>query len=596
MGPDTHPKAISQTILRLLAEMTGRALHLRAFVSLGLLLEILGLTMTVVYPLTLKDLVDLLAGEGGDHLPLAVTIGLAVVCWAGPNMTSACRHYCTTRICTSLAAEFTRRTMSRQLPILATSAKGDTGAMLGALERLPFSLQMIVDGLMWQVIPLGVQMGVSLTILAGAVPGKYGWLTAGLLAIVLACAYLNARRWKKLSAEMNSASGHLSHVQADVARNARRVVFNGNLAGEVRGIGKAWQAKLNAAEAGACSLIRFSAAQNILLGGGVLLIFYLAAKDIGAGAMSVGMFVLIQTYLVRLTQPAASFVFLILGTGVAIENVRVVLEMAGDAFPDKDVLAAKPAGAAGIRLEKVGFSYGPGLPEISDIDLDIQPSSFVAIVGPSGAGKSTLAQLIAGLKPLDRGRIWLGGADLSSLEPEDRPRHVLYVPQFVSLFDRSLRDNLLYHPANHDEAAVSALLAEFRFGGGEGGIDLDASVGEMGERLSGGQVQKVELARVLGIRVPAMIFDESSSSLDPMSEQLALDRLQSEVQPNTTILFVTHREAIARRADIVIYLHAGQVRAMGPHAELLERSAGYRTLWSGGEIEPMNGGAPIACN
>lgn len=596
MGSDNPTIAMTRTFRALLAEMIGRALRLRAFLFLGLVLETLGLIMTVAYPVALKDLIDLLAGQGGSALALVSAIVLAAACWAGPNLTGACRHFCTTRICGVLANEFTRRSVASQLPLLATTAKGETGAMLGALERMPFSLQLIVDGLMWQVLPLIVQLVVSLVVLAGLAPTPYAWLTTGLLGLVLACAYFNARRWKKLAAGINAASGRMSHIQTDVIRNARRVVFNGNVAGELRWIASGGLEKRQAAEAGAVSLIHFSFVQNALLCAGVLLIFYLGALDIRAGVMTVGTFVLIQSYLFRLTQPAASFVFLILGAGVAMENIAAVLDMATPAPADSDHAHHRPVGPAPISIERLGFSYGAGLPEIGDIDLEIASGSFVAIVGPSGAGKSTLAQLIAGLKSPARGRVMVGGADLSSVEPDERSRHILYVPQFISLFDRPLRDNLLYHPADHDEAAASGLLSEWRFANAGQAIDLDAMVGEMGEKLSGGQVQKVEFARVFGVKVPAIVFDESSSSLDPVSEQLIIDRLRSELLPNSTILFVTHRQAVAQRADSVVFLHGGKMAATGHHRKLLEMSPDYRGLWSEPEIKmPMDGNLAINC-
>ncbi len=596
MGSDNPTAAMAQTFRTLLTEMTGRALHLRAFVFAGLVLEALGLIMMVGYPVALKDLIDLLAGKSHDHLALVKAIGVVVACWAGPNLTAACRHFCTTRICGVLSNEFTRRSVANQLPLLATATKGETGTLLGALERMPFSLQLIVDGLMWQVVPLAVQLMFSLAVLARLAPAPYAGLTTGLLGLVLACAYFNGSRWKKLAAGINSASGRVSHIQTDVLRNARRVVFNGNVAGELRGIDRGCLEKREAAEAGAISLIRFSFVQNALLCGGVLLIFYLSALDIRAGAMTVGTFVLIQSYLFRLTQPVASFIFLVLGAGVALENIAAVLCKAAPipAPQDKNRELPGPAGPARIRLERLSFSYGPNLPALSDIDLEIASGSFVAIVGSSGAGKSTLAQLISGLKSPSCGRALIGGVDLSSVEPEERSRHILYVPQFVSLFDRPLRDNLLYHPAVHDESAASGLLSEWRFASAGQPIDLDAMVGEMGEKLSGGQVQKIEFARIFGIKVPAIVFDESTSSLDPMSEQLIISRLRRELLPTATILFVTHRQAVAQHADKVVFVQNGGVAGSGRHGELLETNGDYRRLWSGAENPEERGHSRMA--
>ena len=265
--------------------------------------------------------------------------------------------------------------------------------------------------------------------------------------------------------------------------------------------------------------------------------------------------------------------------GVSIANLSDVLDLAGNEHKrgGEDVPSAGPAA---IELDKVGFTYGPGLPGVCDVSAKIRPGDVTVIVGPNGSGKSTLAQLIAGvLQPLS-GTIRLNGRDLESISRGIRYRHIMYVPQFIGLFHRSLSDNALYPPSLQTEASLQELLTQWSFYDSGRQIDFGVMVGEQGERLSGGQIQKLELARLAGITVPAIILDESTSSLDPNSEARIIGALMNRYAGKTSIIIITHRPRLASIADQVLFMKAGRLVARGKHEDLLRSVPAYADLWA----------------
>jgi ABC-type bacteriocin/lantibiotic exporter with double-glycine peptidase domain len=296
--------------------------------------------------------------------------------------------------------------------------------------------------------------------------------------------------------------------------------------------------------------------------------------------MTAGEFVLLQTYAFRLTVPLSALGYILAQAGVAIANIRDVLALTHD---DGEPGCRQPDrfADADLAAENVSFSYGDGLPALAGISLHIASGRFVAIVGPNGSGKSTLAQILAGVLAPASGKVEIAGVDMATIPWGKRHRHILYAPQFIGLFNRSLRENILYPPANQQISDVEELLHVWRFHEPGRPIDFDMELGEQGERLSGGQIQKLELARLAGVDVPVLILDESTSALDPRSEADVIARLRRRTNSATTLIMITHRLATAKGADQVLFMQGGKLVGSGSHAELMRRCASYPALWHG---------------
>ena len=568
--------AVLRSLLRLMAR---RDLRIRGDMAASAAIEALGIGLGVAGPYLLKLVVDRLSAGAVEPVSLTVLIAAFVLAWSGTNLTSSVKYVFTTRIINAIARRLTEQAMAGHLPVVARDREADSGRLLGMLERLPYSLQLVVDGLLGRAAPLLIQVAISLAVVATLVPPLYVALMAAMLAGYFAATRLSARRFNDQAQATNQATASVSQTLGDILRNARRVVFNGNVDAEVRHVGRDSLARQAASERLAWLLVRTSAAQYVVVGGGLVLMLALSGLDTARGALTVGDFVLLQAYAFRLALPLGGLGFIIRQAGVAIVNSGEVLALAGPGARLPSGAAARESAAA-IDLDGVGYRYGETW-VLRDIRARIAAGSFVVVVGPNGAGKSTLARLIAGLLAPAEGRVRIDGVDVMAIAEPERHGHVLYVPQFIGLFNRSLGDNALYPPARQSQAELRAVLEDWRFYEDGRPVDFALPVGEQGERLSGGQVQKLELARLMGVNAPAIILDETTSSLDAPAETRAIHALKARHAARTTLILITHRLGLAREADQVFFMHEGRLTA-GRHDELLARDITYRLFCDDG--------------
>lgn len=575
--------AVLRTLIGLMA---SRGLRLRSDVAASTAIEAVGIGLGVLGPYLLKLVVDGLAGGAVEPLPFMLLIVAFVLAWSGTNLTSALKYVFTTRIINALSRRLTETAIAGHLPVVARQREADSGKLLGMLERVPYNLQLVVDGVLGRAAPLLIQVGISLVVIATLVPVVYVALMAAVLAGYFVATRLSAARFQAQAQATNQAMAAVSHTVGDILRNARRVVFNGNLSAEVEQIARAADGRRAAAERLSWLLVGTAASQYLVVGGGLILLIGLGGLDAARGRISVGDFVLLQAYAFRLALPLGGLGFIFRQAGVAFANLGEVLTL-GD--PRRiaiapDTSAEPPETAAAIELERVGYRYGEER-VLRDVSARIAPGSFVMVVGPNGAGKSTLARLMAGLLEPAEGAIRIDGVDMAAIAQEERHRRVLYVPQFIGLFNRTLGDNALYPPTRHGEAELRALLEDWRFYEDGRPVDFALAVGEQGERLSGGQVQKLELARLMGVRSPAIILDETTSSLDAPAERRAVRALRERHAQRTTLILITHRLGLAAEADQVLFVHEGHLAA-GPHRDLIADDITYRAFCTAGAEAP----------
>lgn len=544
----------------------------------GALIESVVIALGIAGPFALKTVVDGLTTHIAAEQPLFLALAVFVGSWAGGAVLSTWRMAYTTRAIDRLAQSLAARALRSRLPASARARDGDSGEILGFLERLPYALVIVVDGLIWRALPLALQVAGSLVIIAATVPFAYAVLLALVLSGYVAVTWQGAVRHQDNATTANAAAAAVSRDVGDVLRNARRVVFNGALDAEIRMIASRFEEKTQANQSMIRSLTAMSIAQYGLIGAGLIVVFGFAVHDTLVGEMSASGFVLLQAYAFRLITPLSSFGFILSQAAGAIGIVRDVLGLAKEDATEGGTFRGAD-GAADIRLDHIVFRYGGHAGGLDDVSAVIPAGAFVAIVGPNGSGKSTLAQLMAGILQPSSGTISINGQDLTDVPPAQRHELVLYVPQMITLFNRSLRENALYPPTAQTEAGLISLLADWRFHDTEEMVDLSRLAGESGERLSGGQLQKLELARIAGIQVPALILDESTSALDPASEVDVIDTLRRRMAGRTTLIVVTHRLGLAEIADRVLLVKAGKLVRQGTHEQLMADSAAYRRLW-----------------
>ncbi|MBF3934078.1 ABC transporter ATP-binding protein [Burkholderia pseudomallei] len=560
--------------------MLDKDTHARRPIVAGVLVEALTSAFMLLGPIALKLAVDEMARPRFDAAKASVDIALFAVLWSASAISSIALLAYTGRIVHAVSNALLRRALHAQLPALASRASSDSGYVQGLLERLPYSLQVIIEGVLWKIVPVAIQLAVALVLIALLVPLRYAAILFAVLAAYFVFSHLSAEQYEKSAATTNEAAGALSAALGDVLANAPRVVYNGALAREIDYVGARAGARLDVDWRRSWLLTRAAACQYGIIALGMAAMFLLCVRDIAAGRITLGDFMLLQTYVLQFALPLGAYGFVLRQAGAALANVREALDIAPRPAPAAAIGAAPPPGRSGapIAVRRLAFRRADRF-AIEPMSFDLPAGSYTAIVGHNGSGKSTLAKIIAGRLAPDEGVVAYGDVDLYRVASDARHRFALYVPQDVALLNRSLRENVRYYPSTLTDDDAARLLERLAFHKDGRPIDLDGEVGEGGARLSGGQVQKVELVRLMGVDVPAIVLDETTSGLDPHSDALGIAMLRERLGQRTTLVLITHRIANVEAADQVLFLSGGRLVAAGPHRRLVDTCDEYRAFW-----------------
>ncbi|OND36995.1 ATP-binding cassette domain-containing protein [Burkholderia pseudomallei] len=560
--------------------MLDKDTHARRPIVAGVLVEALTSAFMLLGPIALKLAVDEMARPRFDAAKASVDIALFAVLWSASAISSIALLAYTGRIVHAVSNALLRRALHAQLPALASRASSDSGYVQGLLERLPYSLQVIIEGVLWKIVPVAIQLAVALVLIALLVPLRYAAILFAVLAAYFVFSHLSAEQYEKSAATTNEAAGALSAALGDVLANAPRVVYNGALAREIDYVGARAGARLDVDWRRSWLLTRAAPCQYGIIALGMAAMFVLCVRDIAAGRITLGDFMLLQTYVLQFALPLGAYGFVLRQAGAALANVREALDIAPRPAPAAAIGAAPPPGRSGapIAVRRLAFRRADRF-AIEPMSFDLPAGSYTAIVGHNGSGKSTLAKIVAGRLAPDEGVVAYGDVDLYRVASDARHRFALYVPQDVALLNRSLRENVRYYPSTLTDDDAARLLERLAFHKDGRPIDLDGEVGEGGARLSGGQVQKVELVRLMGVDVPAIVLDETTSGLDPHSDALGIAMLRERLGQRTTLVLITHRIANVEAADQVLFLSGGRLVAAGPHRRLVDTCDEYRAFW-----------------
>ena len=331
------------------------------------------------------------------------------------------------------------------------------------------------------------------------------------------------------------------------------------------------------------SLAWLNFGQTLIFVIGMAICMILSARAVVAGTQTIGDFVMINALLMQLAIPLnfIGFVYREIKQGlVDIEQMFALLNVESEVLDKPD---AKPLTVTDgvIRFDNVSFRYDAQRPILKGISFEVPAGAMVAIVGPSGAGKSTISRLSFRFYDVSEGRTLIDGQDLRDVQQESLRATIGMVPQDTVLFNDTIGYNIRYGRWDADEEAVAraaamAQIGEFIEGLPEG---YDTPVGERGLKLSGGEKQRVAIARTILKAPQILIFDEATSALDTATEQEIQAALDTVAKDHTTLV-IAHRLSTVVNADTIIVLQDGAIAERGTHAELLDEGGLYAAMWA----------------
>lgn len=553
----------------------------------GAMLLVIASKLVQVYgaAYTLKYAVDRMAS--GDR-SLGMLVMLLVIGYAGSRFASTLFDNLRNVTFERVGQDATRRLAShvfRHLHQLSLRfhLERRTGAVTKVVERGTKSIDTMLYFMLFNIAPTVFELALVLTIFWS----NFGlWLVGS--TIVMVAAYIAFTRivtdWRNaLRAQMNDLdTGAVAHA-VDSLLNFETVKYFGAEEREGARYQRAMEAYAAAAVKSENSLAWLNIGQalitNAMLGGGMAFV----AWGWSQGRFSAGDVVFVSTLLSQLFRPLdlLGMVYRTIRQGVI--DMAAMFDLIDTPSEVVDAPGAPPLNVIDghVRFEDVRFAYDPDREILKGIDLDIPAGHTVAVVGPSGAGKSTLARLMYRFYDLTGGRITIDGQDIAQVTQASLRAAIGIVPQDTVLFNDTIGYNIAYgrEGAGHDEivrAAKGAAIAGFVERQTDG---YETRVGERGLKLSGGEKQRVAIARTLVKNPPILILDEATSALDSRTEAEIQDTLEQVERGRTTIV-IAHRLSTVVHADEIVVLDGGQVAERGTHAALLRQNGLYAEMWN----------------
>ncbi len=555
----------------------------RVLLALGVL--VLAKVANVGVPIVLKQIVDSL--DQPENVALMLPVGLLLV-YGALRLASSLFNEMRDAIFAQVRYGAMRRISSRMLAHLHSLSlrfhlERKTGAISRDMERGTRSVSSLMNYLIFNIIPTAAEFLLIAAFLFFEYDIHFVLIT--LLTVVIYVTFtLSVTNWRMhYRLRMNSLESEANNQAIDSLINYETVKYFNNERFETDRYNRTledWE--INAIHSQtSMSLLNFG--QGAIIAAGVTAIMFYAAQGVVSGDMSLGDLVLVNAFLLQLFIPLNFLGVVYRAIKYALADMDLMFKTLAEQpeIRDQPGAVALDPGQGEIRFRQVGFAYQPDRPILREVDFTVPPGHKVAVVGHSGAGKSTLARLLFRFYEVGEGSIEINGQDIRHVTQQSLRRNLGIVPQDTVLFNETLFYNIQYGCPGAgreqvEQAARMAHLEEFIKSLPQG---YNTVVGERGLKLSGGEKQRVAIARTLLKQPRIMVFDEATSSLDSKSEQMIQQALQ-EVSRNRTTLVIAHRLSTIVDADEILVMEHGRVVERGNHASLLRQDGIYAHLWT----------------
>ena len=582
------------TVLRELAPYiwpAGRP-DLRMRVVFALIALIIAKAITLLVPIAYKAVVDLLTGEATGKEITAVGLAaspvfLIVAYGVGRVMMvvfAQFRDVWFTAVAQNAVRKLANRTFSHLHALsLRFHLERRTGGLNRVIERGVTGVDTIVRMAVLNSIPTAVE----LLMISGLIAYYFGWIYVVVVlvtvALYVAFTFWASERRIAIRRDMNDSDTEAHAKAVDSLLNYETVKYFGNEAHEARRFDASMARYERAAIRTYTSLGWLNAGQAVIFTLGTVICMLLAARDVVAGTLTIGGFVMINAILMQLYLPLNFMGMVYREIKQGLIDIETMFALLHEPAEITDRPGAKPLRVTKgeIKFENVSFAYDPERQILKDVSFEVPAGKMVAIVGPSGAGKSTISRILFRFYELTSGRVLIDGQDIRDVTQASLRAAIGMVPQDTVLFNDTILYNIRYgRPEATDaqvrEAARLAQIHDFIMTLPQG---YDSLVGERGLKLSGGEKQRVAIARTILKSPPILMLDEATSALDSHTEKEIQDALERVARERTSLV-IAHRLSTVVHADNIIVLDHGAIVEQGTHLELLARGGLYASLWA----------------
>jgi ATP-binding cassette, subfamily B, heavy metal transporter len=582
---NTPKDSDSKTLKRLLPYL----LTYKWRVAAALLFMVGAKLANVSVPLLLKDLVDAMSFKPNDPVQiLVVPVALLVGYGALRLMTSAFTEL--RELVFAKATQGAARTIALETfqHLHALSLRfhlaRQTGGMTRDIERGVRGIESLISYSLYSIVPTLIEVALVLSILAVKFDAWFAWITLAALSFYI---FFTVRitewrtHFRKQANEFDSAA----HTKAiDSLLNYETVKYFGNEAYEANRYDESLERLRKARLKSQTSLSLLNTGQQLIIAAALVAMLWRATQGVVDGRMTLGDLVMINAFMIQLYIPLNFLGVLyreIKQSLTDLDKMFVLMDREREVADMPNAAELNCENGALLKFESVSFAYEPDRPILHNISFEIPSGKTVAVVGPSGSGKSTLARLMFRFYDVQQGRITINGQDIRQVTQHSVRKALGIVPQDTVLFNDTVAYNIGYGRTGSTQeeietAAKAARIHDFIASTPKG---YATSVGERGLKLSGGEKQRVAIARTLLKNPPILVFDEATSALDSANERAIQAELASAAQ-NKTTLVIAHRLSTVVDAHEILVMEAGHIIERGNHAQLLQLNGRYAQMWA----------------